>query len=602
MSSGLAPRRSKWLALAALALVLASVLVFLYVKTRASDPSGYFENVALLRQLKQLDAQWELDVLKAKLGTDVNYDSLVHPLADLNELRGRLDVVLSSGHTMPAALAIAGEAFARAIREKTRLIEHFKSHNAVLRNSLAFLPTAASELREELDHADGAAARGVSARINDVLLKSLVYSQLPSVAKADEIEVELAQLLERGPARSVDIAEGLAIFAAHVRTILREQPFVDSLLRDIAAVPAATRLDDLDNLLGREQRDNAEQDRRYRQYLLIFATAMAGLLLYAALSLIRSHAVINRVNKDLVGANASLEVRVDERTRELRVAQENLVDAARQAGMAEIATNVLHNVGNVLNSVNISAGLIGSRLHASKARGLAQAVGLLDERAQDLGDYLSRDPKGKLLPGYLRGVSQALEAEQRGMLEELTGLSKSVDHIKQIVATQQSYAGASSMVESARVEELIDDALRISAGSLERKDVEVVKRIAELPNLWIDRHRVMQILVNLLSNARQALDASLDRGRCITVRAELEATGNLRICVSDTGEGIAAAHLERIFSHGFTTRRGGHGFGLHSSVVAAQEMGGTLRAQSEGPGRGATFTLSLPMNVAAAGS
>jgi two-component system NtrC family sensor kinase len=599
--SDFASRRTKWLLLAVLAAVLAAVLVFLYVKTKSADSSGYFENVALLRQLKQLDAQWELDVLKAKLGTDSNYDSLVHPLADLNELRGRLAEVLgSAGHTMPVALVQGNEAFAQAIREKTRLIEHFKSHNAVLRNSSAFLPTAAVDVRDALDRVGSEASRRVAARVNDILLHSLVYSDAPSADEAGKIESELASVGD-GSAHSAEVVESHAIFAAHVRTLLREQPVVDSLLTQIAAVPTAARIDDLDNLLGLEQRRNAEQDRKYRQYLLIFATAMAALLLYVAVSLIRSHAVINRVNKDLVGANATLEHRVEERTSELRVAQDNLVNAARQAGMAEIATNVLHNVGNVLNSVNISAGLVGSHLHASKARGLAQAVGLLDEHAQHLGEYLSQDPKGKLLPGYLRGVSQALEVEQHGMLEELAALSKSVDHIKEIVATQQSYAGASSMVESARVDELIDDALRISAGTLGRKDVEVVRQIAELPSLWIDRHRLMQILVNLLSNARHALDAGLDHGRRITVQAEPESTGKLRIRVSDTGEGIAADHLERIFSHGFTTRKNGHGFGLHSCVIAAQEMGGTLRAHSEGPGCGSTFTLSLPMNIATAG-
>jgi two-component system, NtrC family, sensor kinase len=597
--------RSRWLPLAGLAVVLATLLVFLYVKTAVHDSSGYFENVALLRQLKQLDAQWELDVLKSKIGATANYDSLVNPLAELNELRERLEgVVAGEGHASPAALAASTQAFSKAIDEKARLIEHFKSHNAVLRNSLAFLPTAADEARPSVGGiagGDPAVRKRASTQVDDVLLGSLVYSQSPSNEKAAQIQGDLTRLLYRTSGSPI-VPDGLMIFTAHVQTVMREQPLVDALLKDVAAVPTAARIDAIDNLLGKEQRENSGQDRRYRQYLLIFAAAMSGLLLYVAIGLIRSHAVINRVNHELLGSNAALEQRVDERTRELRVAQGDLVTAARQAGMAEIASNVLHNVGNVLNSVNISAGLVSAQLHASKAKGLARAVGLIDAHSEDLGQFFTSDAKGRLLPGYLRGLSQSLEVEQRGMVAELAGLSKSVDHIKEIVATQQSYAGASSMVEAVRIDELVDDALRISASSATRSDIEIIKDTAGLPMCLVDRHRLMQILVNLLTNARRAVDTSCEHGHRITVRADAGADEQLRIRVSDNGEGIAAENLGRLFSHGFTTRKDGHGFGLHSCVIAAQEMGGALTAQSDGPGQGATFTLLLPMKVAKEGA
>ena len=290
----------------------------------------------------------------------------------------------------------------------------------------------------------------------------------------------------------------------------------------------------------------------------------------------------------------SLEQRVQERTHELEQAQARFVAAARQAGMAEIATNVLHNVGNVLNSVNVSAGLVSTRLRTSKARGLQRAVQLIDEHGADLGDFLTRDPRGKLLPAYLRELSSALQAEQQAMGEELHGLCGSIDHIKEIVATQQSYAGAARLVESVHVAELVDDALRMNADALERHQVSVAKNIAELAPLPLDRHRVLQILVNLISNAKHALAGVSDA--CITLEAELVSGSRLRLRVADNGEGIAAEHLVRVFSHGFTTRKNGHGFGLHSCVLAAQEMGGTLQADSEGPGRGATFTLELPLD------
>jgi signal transduction histidine kinase len=276
-----------------------------------------------------------------------------------------------------------------------------------------------------------------------------------------------------------------------------------------------------------------------------------------------------------------------------------LADASRQAGMAEIANNVLHNVGNVLNSVNVSAGLIGSKLRDSKAQGLAKAVQLLNEHAADLGDFLTRDAKGKALPGYLNKLVAALAAEKQSIAEELDSLTRSIDHIKDIVATQQSYSGATSVVEPVQINDLVEDALRINAGAIARHEITVIKEYADVPPLLLDKHLVLQILVNLISNARHAVAATQDHSHRITVRTEIGGpANNLRIRVEDNGQGIAPENLARLFTHGFTTRKHGHGFGLHSCALAAKEMHGAIIAHSDGPGRGAVFTLELPVNPA----
>ncbi|OOG81392.1 ATPase [Hydrogenophaga sp. A37] len=314
-----------------------------------------------------------------------------------------------------------------------------------------------------------------------------------------------------------------------------------------------------------------------------------------AVMLITGQLAVSLANAQLY---EQLERRVQERTQELQQAQAQLLSAARLAGMAEIATNVLHNVGNVLNSVNVSAGLVGTRLRTSKVKGVGRAARLMAEHAGDLGPFLTQDARGKLLPGYLGELAQALEAEHIGMAEELAGLSQSVDHIKVIVATQQAYAGTAYMVESVKLNELLNDALRMNAGALTRRKVEVVTDIAELPDLPLDRHRLLQIFVNLISNAKHALNDVTDRSPCIRLVAALADAGTLRISVADNGEGIAPENLTRVFAHGFTTRKDGNGFGLHSCVLAAQEMGGRLSAHSDGPGLGARFTLELPVDTA----
>ena len=439
------------------------------------------------------------------MGVESNYDSLVDPLAGLNELGQRLQTIVTSRHdSAQRTLAHASDAYHRAVQDKTRLIEHFKSHNSVLRNSLAFLPTAADDVQKAFMGSRGNYSSVIAplvTGVNHTLLDSMVYAQAPSGDKAADIQSDLAHLAQIAGSLPPAVSNALEIFAAHVGTVLREQPEVNSLLNSIAGVPTAAHLDELDKLLGNTQRQAELQAQRDRSDLLIFAAALAALLLYVGVKLIRSHAVINRVNRQLEAANETLEHRVQERTRELQEAQSALVTTARQAGMAEIATNVLHNVGNVLNSVNVSAGLISSRIRETKAKGLVDAMQLMNEHVADLGDFLTRDEKGKRLPGYLNKLVATLATERGVLVEELESLTKGVDHIRDIVATQQSYAGETSLVEPVQVGDLVEDSLRMNADAVARRNVAVVKEWANIPQVLLDKHLMLQILVNLIANA-----------------------------------------------------------------------------------------------------
>ncbi|HEY3048397.1 MAG TPA: DAHL domain-containing protein [Polaromonas sp.] len=578
--------------------ILMSVLGFLYAKTQSFGKSDYFENVALLRHLKQLDAQWELGVLKSKIGINTHYDPLADSLINMSQLLQKLeaDVALPQTHAETAALVQGSVALRRVIDEKAALIEQFKSHNSVLRNSLAFLPTAADDVQQSIARTTDSAQlapKRTATRVNDLLLASMLYSQSASRDRGAEIQSELSQLEAGLHLVPSDIREKLNIFRAHVRIILREQEVVNELLISIAAVPTATLIDEIYNALTVEHQNTEVQSDQYHEYLLIFSAVLAGLLLYAAVHLVRSHAVINRVNRELHSVNENLEQRVHE----LRQTQSELVATARQAGMAEMATNVLHNVGNILNGVNVSADVVSSTLRTSRAQGLTRAVQLMEEHAADLGNFLTRDNKGKLLPGYLSGIAQALAQEQQGMIEELGHLTRSIDHIKDVVATQQSYAGVSRLVVPVQICDLAEDALRMNGGALARHQVTVVKEFAQVPVVRLDRARVLQILVNLISNAKNAMTSMAGGSHQITLRVDAVAGSSLRVSVTDEGEGIPKENLTRIFAHGFTTRKAGHGFGLHSCALAARQMGGTLTAHSDGPGKGATFTLELPIDT-----
>lgn len=350
-------------------------------------------------------------------------------------------------------------------------------------------------------------------------------------------------------------------------------------------------------LLTAQQQLQGRQQQRYRSYLFVFAAALGALLLYAALRLVRSHAIINRVNHELQQANDHLEERVHLRTTELQQAQSQLVAAARQAGMAEIATNVLHNVGNVLNSVSVSATLAAQQVRDTRLSGLDKAVQLMREQGDGLGRFFDSDPRGQRLPAYLDGLAATAAAERRVVLDELALLGKSVDHIKEIVAAQQSNAGSACVFERCQLAELLDQAVALSAVALSRHQVTLHKEYADVAPLLVDRHRALQILVNLLSNAKRAVDALPQAQRHITLRLRQSDAGMAQVQVADNGEGIPPQNMERIFVHGFTTRRDGHGFGLHSCVLAAREMGGSLAAHSDGAGLGAVFTLELPLHL-----
>jgi PAS domain S-box-containing protein len=278
----------------------------------------------------------------------------------------------------------------------------------------------------------------------------------------------------------------------------------------------------------------------------------------------------------------------------LERAQRDLVDASRLAGMAEVATGVLHNVGNVLNSLNVSASVISAGFKQSKVESLVKISALLRDHASDLGNFMTNDPKGRRVPEFLESLAQHSIAERDRLLTEAESLQRNVDHIKEIVAMQQSYATMVSIIEPLDSVALMEDSLRMNVGALARHSVSVVRDFQPAPLILAEKAKVLQILVNLIRNGKYAADEGGRADKTVTLRIDSTRAGMVRLIVADNGVGISADNLTRIFAHGFTTRVGGHGFGLHSSANAAKEMKGTLTVHSDGLGTGAAFTLELP--------
>lgn len=302
--------------------------------------------------------------------------------------------------------------------------------------------------------------------------------------------------------------------------------------------------------------------------------------------------------EQLATSVASLEEQITERKRVEGQKEElnrQLVDASRRAGMAELATGVLHNVGNVLNSVNTSSTLLLDGLRKSKVDGLKRALVLIGDHEDDLASFMTESAQGQMLPKYLGQLSDHLSKERDALVAEANDLSTRVTHMMEIVSRQQSYACVSNALTMMHLSAILDDVLSMHMASFADCDVSVERSFDFDEALPLDQSRVMQIFMNLIGNAKRAIKDTNRGSGTLRISLEQRGTDRIRARIADDGVGISAEGLTKIFNHGFTTKSDGHGFGLHHSANAATEMGGRLWAESDGVGLGATFLLELPL-------
>ena len=280
----------------------------------------------------------------------------------------------------------------------------------------------------------------------------------------------------------------------------------------------------------------------------------------------------------------------------LKLAQERLVETAHSAGMAEIATGVLHNIGNILNSVNISTEEIAHTLKGSKLKGFLKVNGIIKKKMDHLGTYLSEDPKGKLIPGYYVSLGEAIEEEHCLMKEEIISLTEKVSIMRDVISTQQSYAKSSLYTEKVNITDIIEDALKLQIASLKKQGVKVTKNYVDLPAGNIPKVKLVHVLTNLIKNAKEAMATNEKdkKNQQLTITLCMIHQGIVQIKVQDNGCGITPEMQEKIFNHGFTTKPTGHGFGLHTCANFMTEMGGTLKVESDGTNCGSTFLVEFP--------
>jgi signal transduction histidine kinase len=264
--------------------------------------------------------------------------------------------------------------------------------------------------------------------------------------------------------------------------------------------------------------------------------------------------------------------------------------------MAEIAIGLMHNVGNLLNSVNVSSDRIRELVQRAPLEGLGKLRALLDAHQDHLPEFFAHDPRAKLVGQYLEKIAEELRGGLRCIEGEAGELQNRVSLIRETIATLQAYAreGRDALPsQPIEIAQTIETALKLQEGNLVRQRVEIVRDLSDVPPLIARQAELVHVFMNLIKNAVEAMRSTPPEARRLTVQLRVE-DGFIRVRFTDAGEGITRENAPRIFTYGFTTKPDGHGFGLHTCANHVRQMGGTIQAESEGPNRGASFVLSFP--------
>jgi two-component system NtrC family sensor kinase len=299
---------------------------------------------------------------------------------------------------------------------------------------------------------------------------------------------------------------------------------------------------------------------------------------------------IAMTRKDEIGALAR---EFDRMVEHLAVSRSSQLDIAHRAGMAEIASEVLHNVGNALNTVNTSAQVLGDKLRRSRVSGLGKATNLLAEHKSDLATFFTTDARAAKVVDYLIEISSVCATEQEAMLQELSTLKSRIEHINEVIRLQQSYATHTELLQKLDVTKMLDDAVAMHAELFALYDIQVERQYENIPAVALNKSKMMQVLINLVKNGIESMISAGQPEPKMTLAARIE-NDKLIVEVSDSGTGIDPANLGSLFRSGFTTKPNGHGFGLHFCANTISSMNGALTARSDGIGKGATFRIELP--------
>jgi two-component system, NtrC family, sensor kinase len=343
------------------------------------------------------------------------------------------------------------------------------------------------------------------------------------------------------------------------------------------------------------------------------ACGTAGLVILAILWLMLQYRIVGPLmtfakHADRVGATGDLRGRLewhrgdeigqlgehfDAMVDQLAQSRVKMLDQAHRAGMAEIATDVLHNVGNAMVSVTAAMESLESMQAVSKPTGLQQTSMLLDQQQSRLGEFFTDDPRGPKLVDYIRSLAAKSNQQHEQQAHELGKLRQTIQHIREIVAAQQTHAGSEEQMEDVELPTLVEASLTMHKALIDRLGIDLQLNYGSVSSVRTCKRKLLQVLVNLIKNGIESIQEA-DRPNPRIEIALRNGDGRVEWSITDSGVGMDRDQLGKAFRHGYTTKLNGHGFGLHFCANAIQQLGGSIQASSPGVGLGATFKVQLP--------
>jgi diguanylate cyclase len=312
--------------------VLIALLGLLYSKTRPVDLEVQNRLVRDLRGLRQLHAEWNLNIMKLRTGNGSDYERVIPPRNALQELENDLIDAPPAIRSKPTRAAL--ESLKKAFSEKEQLVDQFKLENARLREALRALPFMTEQFKTLVANA-GLNASGnrksldlLNAKVTRLLADILSFNLLPDIELGTEIAAEIDDIGNIRGMYPAALDQHLSLLVERAQTILLQRTREDTLMLRITAVPTIDRMDQMSSALDQSFQDAFNEKQHYRIYLFAYVGLVLLLLAYVAWRLLRSYRLIARVGQRLEAANEHLEQRVAERTAELEKQSSELAELA----------------------------------------------------------------------------------------------------------------------------------------------------------------------------------------------------------------------------------------------------------------------------------
>ena len=572
------------------ALALIAVLGFLVVMTRSVGFEANNEIVAALRQLKQIDAEWNVDVLRSKTGLNNSYDPVASPLPLIEALAGQLQNksdLSGQGAESSARLQPLLAAYEKAMAQKVALIETFKSQNAILRNSSRFLPVAASDLIDVV-RAGGtpAGSKGqVEESLNPLLTNTMSYVLTPEPALKERIEAGSRDLKQQVQGLPDEVREHADTLVAHVVTILKQQQIGNRLLAELAALPVVGAIDALSDAHAQDHERLLISQQKYGQVLAAYSALLLLLIAYIGWRLFRSYRLLNATHAALQKSNA-----------ELKESQVYMVQTEKMSALGQMVAGIAHEINTPLAYVKGTIDMLAEQLAPVKdlAQRCQQFTSVMRQPAPER-DNAAAKLQLRDVDAISRGLIEA------GVLEDMNTLLKDgvhgIEQISEIVLNLKNF----SRLDRARVTEFsVQEGLNstlLLARNLLKNSVEIRQEHQDVPKIQCSPSQINQVFLNIISNAAQAMADRAEKG-VITLRTMPEGEDMVRIEIQDNGSGIPKDVLPRIFDPFFTTKPigKGTGMGLSISYKIIQQHGGMILVDSE-QGAGTVFSILLPIRA-----